>query len=229
MLPREIGNLRALTVLKIDQNRLTTLPPELGNLVQLAELHVADNLLNTVPLELGAITTLKKINLAGNPLMHTLPGSERPLWEIYYGDKGGPMPKSQIECLRRPTNSSGTVKIRTSVILKILRRALEDPRSSTGPGAGSPRWGPKETDESIRTEVLDLGGAQSGLLYSELAVRRGEETVVAKVGKKDELSRTGHGANSSVRQQVRGRWFKKCLLAGAAIGGIAGGVLFLRR
>ncbi|GMH36988.1 hypothetical protein BSKO_04861 [Bryopsis sp. KO-2023] len=230
MLPPDIGNLRALTVLKIDQNRLTTLPPELGNLVELAELHVTDNMLNTVPVELGAIKALKKINLAGNPLMHTLPGSERPLWEIYYGDKAGPMPKSQIECLRRPTNSSGTIKIRTSVILRILRRALEAgvPRSSTGPGAGSPRRVLEETGDSVRTEVLDLGGGSSGLLHPDLAGKRGEETV-ATMRKKDVPREMGRGANSSLRQKRRGRWWKKCLFVGAVIGGIAGGVLFSRR
>ncbi|GMH44408.1 hypothetical protein BSKO_12360 [Bryopsis sp. KO-2023] len=128
MLPAGIGGLRSLTVLKLEKNQIRALPKELGSLTALVELQVGDNFLNSLPVELGALGGLKKIGLSGNPMMHTLPGSSKPLWEIWYGEVAGPMPDNETNCKMHPAESTGTIKMRTRRVLQILRADKERTR-----------------------------------------------------------------------------------------------------
>ena len=67
-LPPEIGQLRNLTWLYVDNNLLTQLPATIGQLSNLGELDVEGNQLTELPPEIGQLSNLRKLNLNGNPL-----------------------------------------------------------------------------------------------------------------------------------------------------------------
>ncbi|GMH38107.1 hypothetical protein BSKO_05991 [Bryopsis sp. KO-2023] len=153
-LPPQIGAISTLTVLKIEKNLIKELPRELGNLLCLVELQAGENLLNGLPTELGAIKTLQKIGLNGNPMMSELGDCGKTLWEVWYGDIAGPMPTSQHECQLRPAKSSGTTKMRTSFVLKILRRSMKgNIRGTLGPE----RVASKEPSDALRPDLSPRG------------------------------------------------------------------------
>ncbi|GEP46376.1 COR domain-containing protein [Brevifollis gellanilyticus] len=66
--PPEIGQLSALTQLRLDTNLLTSLPPEIGQLSALTLLHLYNNLLTSLPLEMGQLTKLEELLLFTNQL-----------------------------------------------------------------------------------------------------------------------------------------------------------------
>ena len=66
--PAALGGLTALTLLSLDQNRLTSVPAELGALTALTTLTLYGNLLTSVPAELGRLTALTLLFLSGNLL-----------------------------------------------------------------------------------------------------------------------------------------------------------------
>ena len=74
-IPPELGNLTALTELRLNGNNLRgTVPPELGNLTALTALNLSKNQLSgTVPPELGNLTALTALNLSKNQLSGTVP------------------------------------------------------------------------------------------------------------------------------------------------------------
>jgi GTPase SAR1 family protein len=71
-LPPELFQLRALTILRLDNNQLTALPPELGQLTALTGLGLENNKLTTLPPELFQLTALSDLRLSSNQLI-TLP------------------------------------------------------------------------------------------------------------------------------------------------------------
>ncbi|UCD37551.1 MAG: immunoglobulin domain-containing protein [Fidelibacterota bacterium] len=71
-LPAAVGNLTALTSLKLHRNQLTSIPDEIGNLVYLTLLWLIDNDLTVVPAGIGNLVNLKDLYLSDNQLT-TLP------------------------------------------------------------------------------------------------------------------------------------------------------------
>ncbi len=71
-LPAEIGQLDKLTLLRADDNQLSTLPPEIGQLAKLTELNLESNQLSTLPPEVGQLVNLTRLYLDTNQLS-TLP------------------------------------------------------------------------------------------------------------------------------------------------------------
>ena len=69
-IPPELGDLTALTALRLNGNNLSgSIPPELGNLTALTALNLSDNQLSgTIPPELGHLGNLDALYLAGNRL-----------------------------------------------------------------------------------------------------------------------------------------------------------------
>ncbi|NGX49164.1 MAG: E3 ubiquitin-protein ligase sspH2 [Candidatus Anoxychlamydiales bacterium] len=67
-LPKEIGNLSNLQVLKLSRNNLTSIPKKIGNLAQLQLLDLSDNKLTSVPKEIGNLSNLQVLYLARNKL-----------------------------------------------------------------------------------------------------------------------------------------------------------------
>jgi len=55
----QLGGLRGLTALYLNDNRLTTVPATLGGLVGLKELHLNGNQLTNVPAALGGLAALE--------------------------------------------------------------------------------------------------------------------------------------------------------------------------
>ncbi|RHN67732.1 putative leucine-rich repeat domain, L domain-containing protein [Medicago truncatula] len=61
-----LSNLKYLTVLSLNQNRLTTLPSVLGLITSLRELHVSNNQLAGLPDEIGHLTKLEVLKANNN-------------------------------------------------------------------------------------------------------------------------------------------------------------------
>jgi Leucine-rich repeat (LRR) protein len=72
-LPPEIGSLRSLETLNLENNQLTTLPPEIGNLSNLIALELSFNQLTSLPPEIGNLTNLQGLYLAFNQLTYLSP------------------------------------------------------------------------------------------------------------------------------------------------------------
>ncbi len=68
LLPPEIGQLRALTYLALDNNRLTSLPKEIGQLKALTHLFLDNNHLRSLPKEIGQLKALTQFWLENNRL-----------------------------------------------------------------------------------------------------------------------------------------------------------------
>ena len=68
-IPKEIGYLYNLRILKMDNNELTEVPRELKNLISLKELDLSSNKLTEVPRELGNIPHLEVLKLDDNKLV----------------------------------------------------------------------------------------------------------------------------------------------------------------
>jgi Leucine-rich repeat (LRR) protein len=71
---KDIGQLAALTALRLDSNAITSLPPEIGNCAALRLLSVAKNLLTGLPAEIGKLQALTNLNVSQNSIT-VLPGS----------------------------------------------------------------------------------------------------------------------------------------------------------
>lgn len=67
-IPKEIGDLAALTRLQLPSNHLKTLPAEIGNLEQLTELDLNFNKLKALPVEIGSLANLEELSLLYNPI-----------------------------------------------------------------------------------------------------------------------------------------------------------------
>lgn len=72
VLPSEIGLLRSIRQLVLDDTQLTTLPSEIGQLTNLEELSVQRTQLTTLPPEIGQLVNLRTLRLTGTQLT-TLP------------------------------------------------------------------------------------------------------------------------------------------------------------
>jgi len=68
-IPKEIGQLQALQNLHLDNNYLVSVPKEIGRLKTLRELHLDYNRLVSVPKEIGRLKTLQGLYLVGNRLV----------------------------------------------------------------------------------------------------------------------------------------------------------------
>jgi len=69
LLPKEIGQLKALQELHLDNNRLVSVPKEIGQLQALRELRLDDNRLVSVPKEIGQLQALNWLYLSNNHLV----------------------------------------------------------------------------------------------------------------------------------------------------------------
>ena len=74
-LPAEIGALDSLRTLRLRRNSLTRLPPEIGRLRALNQLWLDDNRLESLPAEIGQLNALQFLSLDGNQRLETLPAS----------------------------------------------------------------------------------------------------------------------------------------------------------
>jgi hypothetical protein len=66
--PAALGELTALTALKLNANYLTSVPASLGRLTSLEELNLSRNQLTSVPKEFGKLTALRELHLQENVL-----------------------------------------------------------------------------------------------------------------------------------------------------------------
>ncbi|THU53780.1 hypothetical protein C4D60_Mb10t18040 [Musa balbisiana] len=82
-IPSEIGRMRNLSLITVDNNRLSGhLPPDIGGL-PLAVLNVSDNRLSgAIPEEIGSLQCLWSLDLARNNLSGELPASLNSLYEL---------------------------------------------------------------------------------------------------------------------------------------------------
>ena len=72
-IPPEISQLTNLTVLDLENNRLTKLPPEISQLTNLTHLNLKYNQLTVLPPELSQLTNLIILDLSGNRLTELPP------------------------------------------------------------------------------------------------------------------------------------------------------------
>jgi len=85
LLPKEIGQLKALQVLNLNGNRLVSIPKEIGQLKALQVLILFNNRLVSVPKEIGQLKALQQLDLTGN-LLVSVPkeiGQLKALQELY--------------------------------------------------------------------------------------------------------------------------------------------------
>ena len=68
-IPEEIGKLRALKVLKLNQNKLTTLPDSIENCFNLKMLYLNDNNMVMLPQSIGKCINLELLRLENNNLI----------------------------------------------------------------------------------------------------------------------------------------------------------------
>ncbi|KAH0470404.1 hypothetical protein IEQ34_000127 [Dendrobium chrysotoxum] len=61
-----LSQLKSLTVLSLNKNRLTTLPPSLGELTSLSELYISKNNITCLPDELGCLNQLQFLRAQSN-------------------------------------------------------------------------------------------------------------------------------------------------------------------
>ncbi|XP_066571943.1 uncharacterized protein LOC136760440 [Amia ocellicauda] len=66
LVPREIGQLRNLSVLNLDTNELRSIPVEIGDLQNLERLTLSNNYLSALPEEIGQLRKLTSLHLANN-------------------------------------------------------------------------------------------------------------------------------------------------------------------
>lgn len=86
-IPPQIGKLKSLRYLAMNNNSLCELPDEIGDLRKLRELNVSCNMLTTLPSTIGKLTKLETLNVEVNELK-SLPSSIR-LLKIYLLSIGG--------------------------------------------------------------------------------------------------------------------------------------------
>jgi len=67
-LPKSIGNLRKLRVLKLNSNELKYLPEEIGGLENLEELNAISNQIEELPKSIGNLRNLRELYVRDNPL-----------------------------------------------------------------------------------------------------------------------------------------------------------------
>ena len=65
-----LGKLEKLSILKVDQNRLSQLTPALGNCSNITELMLTENLLSDLPTSLGDLKKMTTLNTDRNQLEH---------------------------------------------------------------------------------------------------------------------------------------------------------------
>ncbi|CAI2351927.1 unnamed protein product [Caenorhabditis sp. 36 PRJEB53466] len=71
--PTEIGFLQHLTKLWVQSNKIITLPRSIGNLCSLQDLRLGENNLTAIPEEIGHLDSLKSLYLNDNSSLHNLP------------------------------------------------------------------------------------------------------------------------------------------------------------
>ncbi|UCH61946.1 MAG: T9SS type A sorting domain-containing protein [Fidelibacterota bacterium] len=67
-IPPEIGNLVNLKELALSKNKFTAVPTEISNLINLEDLYLSDNLLASLPAGIGGLSSLKSLSLGKNEL-----------------------------------------------------------------------------------------------------------------------------------------------------------------
>jgi Leucine-rich repeat (LRR) protein len=70
-LQSQVGNLKALKVLNLSNNKFTGIPAEIGQLKDLEILDLSNNLITGLPSELGNLSNLKLLDLSGNDYSET--------------------------------------------------------------------------------------------------------------------------------------------------------------
>ena len=89
-LPVEIGQLRALRRLYVDNNALEEMPHEIGNLRNLLRLYVGQNQLTSIPHQVFQLVGLQELDLRNNKL-HSLPQHDYELRGLLWlGLEGNP-------------------------------------------------------------------------------------------------------------------------------------------
>ena len=87
-LPKEIGNLANLNILRLDNNNLKSLPSSIGNLTKLHSIFMKENYLKTLPSQIGKLENLRNIHLSNNNLIKLPPqiGNLRKLLTLTLGN-----------------------------------------------------------------------------------------------------------------------------------------------
>jgi Leucine-rich repeat (LRR) protein len=100
-LPETLGDLRYLTRLSLNSNRLEELPSSIGELRQLEVLELYDNQLRELPASIGGLRALRTLQLRANQL-HALPpelGGLKQLTRLFTADN--PLEPVPSELLQR--------------------------------------------------------------------------------------------------------------------------------
>ncbi len=83
-LPKSIGDLKSLEVLKLTGNAIINLPESIGNLKSLRYLSIKHNNLSSLPVSIGDLKSLKSLSIVGNGHLTTIPESIGNLKSLTY-------------------------------------------------------------------------------------------------------------------------------------------------
>jgi len=143
--PSEIEQLSSLTGLNLENNQLTVIPPEVGQMTTLAELNLGNNQLTILPPEIGQLKRLIKLDLFSNQLSIVPPeiGQLTELSELYLVDN-------------KLTDLPPEIGQLTGLVMLNL-------------GSNQLTLVPPEIGQLVSLEILHLGGNKLATIPSEIS------------------------------------------------------------